>query len=130
MNYIVVVGILAVILLALFGDKAYMKINETIWSKEKPEKISGSKVKLGRFDNLGPNPPKQLLGVISYCSENSYRIDFEEPFMGDGTRERYVVFTARHRGYPVSRMSKRGTLGVNGSFESGHGFIGLVAKAK
>ena len=130
MNQIVIVGILVVIFLALFGEKAYMKINEAIWSKEKPERINGSRVKLGGFDNLGPNPPKQLQGVISYGSNNWYRIDFDEPFMRNGVWENYAMISARHEGHPVSRMSKRGILGVNGSFESGHGFIGLVAKAK
>jgi hypothetical protein len=130
MNYIVIIGILVVVFLAVFGKKAYMKINETIWSKEKPERVNGSKVRLGGFENVGPNPPKQLLGVISYGSENWYRIDFDEPFMRDGTRENYAMITARHAGYPVSRMSKRGILGVNGAFESGHGFIAIVAKAK
>jgi hypothetical protein len=130
MNHIVIVGILVVIFLALFGEKAYMKINETIWSKENPERINGGRVKLGGFDNLGPNPPKQLQGFISYCSNNWYRIDFNEPFMLNGTRENYAMITARHRGYPVSRISKRGILGVNGSFESGHDFIGLIGKAK
>jgi hypothetical protein len=113
-----------------FGEKAYMKFNKTVWSKEKPHRINGCRVRIGGFDNLGPNPPEQLMGVISYYSGNQYGIDFEEPFIRDNIRENYAIITARHAGYPISRMSTRGILGVNGVLESGHGFIGLVAKAK
>jgi hypothetical protein len=130
MNYIVIIGILIIIILAIFGERIYTKIIETLWSKENPDKINGTKVKLGEFDNLGPNPPKQLVGVITHCSDNKYRVDFVEPLMRDGVMENYATITARHAGHPISRMSKRGILAVCGSFESGHGFIALVARAK
>jgi len=128
MSYVVIFGILLIIFLGLFGEKAYMKLNETIWSREKPEKINRCRVRLGQFDNLGPNPPKQLQGIILFDSDNWYRIDFDKPFIRNGVLENFAMITARHKGYPVSRMSKRGILGVNGYFESGHAFIGLVAK--
>ena len=100
-----------------------------IWSKEKPEKVIGIEVRLGEFDGLGPNPPKQLIGIVSDYSEGLYRIKLESPFTSqDGHTETYAKVSARHDGFPISRISKRGILGVNGSFESGNGFIALLAK--
>ncbi len=86
------------------------------------------RVRLAQFDGLGPNPPEELSGSINDFKEGVYRINFDEPIVLDGKKENYVSVSARHGGYPVSRISKRGILAVGGSFESGRGFISLIAK--
>ncbi len=130
MNPIVIIGFLVLIILVLFGEKLFMKANELLWGREKPEKINGIKVRLGEFDWLGPVVPDQLIGTISDLSDNRYRIDFDEPLILHGKKVRYAIVVARHTGYPVSRMSRRGILAVSGEFESGEAFIALIAKAK
>jgi hypothetical protein len=130
MDYIIYIGILLIILLAFFGEKAFMRINALIWAEEKPDKINGIRVRLGQFDGIGPNPPKQIYGIISHCANNRYRINFDEPFEYQGKKENYAVLTARHAGYPVSRMGRHSILAVNCEFESGYGCIASIAKAK
>jgi len=114
--------------MALFGEKLITKFNSNLWSKEKPEKIIGTKVRLGEFDGLGPNPPEMLVGNINSFEKDKYHIDFDEPAIIDGIKENYATVSARHSGHPVSRISKRGILAVGGKFESGKGFISLIAK--
>ena len=114
--------------MAVFGEKLIMKFNSIIWSKEKPEKIIGTKVRLGEFDGLGQNPPELLVGNIKSYENDKYYIDFDEPAIIDGIKENYATVTARHLGHPVSRISKRGILAVGGKLESGKGFISLIAK--
>ncbi len=129
MNYLVIIGIIIAILVILFFDNVFIKVNGIIWSKENPDKINRTKVRLFEFENMDPNPPMELVGTITHFSDNLYRINFDEPFMRDGLKENYATIIARHKGYPISRMSKRGILAVSGKFESGHDFIALVAKA-
>ena len=114
--------------MAVFGEKLVMKFNAIIWSKEKPEKIIGLKVRLGEIDGLGPNPPEVLVGNIKSFEKEVYHIVFDEPATIDGVKETYATVSARHLGHPVSRISKRGILAVGGKLESGKGFISLIAK--
>ncbi len=128
MDNMIYIAIFLVILLAIFGEDAYTKINEFIWAEEKPKKINGVRVRLGQFDGLGPNPPEQIIGVITYCTSKQYRIDFDTPFDYDGKKEHYALVSARHMGYPVSRMTKRSILAVVCAFESGLTCIANIAK--
>ena len=128
MNPVIIVLVLLIIFLAIFGEKLIIKFNEVIWSKEKPDKIIGVKVRLRDFDGLGKNPPDELTGVIADFSHGGYRIQFEKPFIFDGNEENYAIVSARHVGFPVSRISKRRILAVGGKLESGRGFISLIAK--
>ena len=116
------------ILFAIFGEKIMMKFNAIFWSKEKPDKIIGLRVRLAEFDGLGPNPPELLRGSIIEYIDGRYRINLDEPTTIDGKNENYAIVSAKHGGYPVSRISKRGILAVGGKFESGRGFISLIAK--
>jgi hypothetical protein len=95
-------------------------------TREKPEHIIGTKVRLGEVDGLGPTPPKLPYAVVSNYSDDKYRLDFIEPFSFEGKLEKYALVSARHVGYPVSRLSKRSPLAVNGVLESGKGFVALI----
>ena len=96
-------------------------------AREKPEHIIGTKVRLGEVDGLGPTPPKLPYAVVANYSNDQYRLDFIEPFSFEGKSEKYALVSARHAGYPVSRLSKRSLLAVNGVLESGKGFVALIA---
>ncbi len=128
MNPIIISLIILILVLAIFGKKLLMKLNEILWPDEKPDKIMGLRVRLGEFDGLGQDPPDELTGFISDFSDGTYQIQFEKPFLFDGNEENYAIVRARHLGFQVSRIRKRGILAVDGKFESGRDFISLIAR--
>jgi hypothetical protein len=90
---------------------------------EKPDKILGAHLMVVEPDGLGPTPPNLPEAIAIHYESGTYKLEFIEPFYFEGRIEKFVFIKARHLGYPISRAKKRGLLGVNGTLESGVGFI-------
>ncbi|MGD0078941.1 MAG: hypothetical protein ABSB91_10015 [Sedimentisphaerales bacterium] len=95
---------------------------------ERPEKILGKHLKILEPDGLGPKPPNLPEAIAIYYDNGTYKLEFVEPFRFEGRVEKFVFISARHGGYPISRVKKRGLLGINGTLESGIGFIACLIR--
>jgi hypothetical protein len=110
---------------------SYFSLRGTIFSfSEKPERIMGKTVRLHHIESglkgLDPDASELPYAKINSCLGDEYRIDFERSFQWLGKTESLALVSARHKGYPISKSSKRGFLAVNGKFGSGEPFIGLI----
>jgi hypothetical protein len=117
----------AIIALALIGT-VYLATGgrARFGTRERPERIVGARL---RFSDVeGHTYPSGLPdAVVREWNGREYRAEFVEPI---GAGEREVVLSARHVGYPVSRVSASRTCYVNGSIGPGDGFIGGVRRVR
>jgi hypothetical protein len=122
-----VYAILAIIGVAII----YYATGGRAWfgTHEKPEKVIGTRLKITETDGLGPTRPDLPEAIATYYEKGRYKLEFVEPFRFEGRTETFVFINARHIGYPISRVKRHGWLGVNGTLESGVGFIANLTLA-
>jgi hypothetical protein len=114
------------VIIAIIGVAIiYMATGGRAWfgTHERPEKILGTHLKIIEPDGLGPTPPNLPEAIVIHYDNGIYTLEFVEPFRFEGRVEKLVLISARHVGYLISRVKKYGLLGINGTLESGIGFI-------
>jgi hypothetical protein len=122
---------LVYVILAIIGVAIiYYATGGRAWfgTHEKPQKILGIRLKITEPDGLGPTPPDLPEAIATYYENGRYKLEFVEPFHFEGRTEKFVFINARHIGYPISRVRRHGWLGVNGTLESGAGFIANLTR--
>ena len=101
---------------------------ERLRKKERPEFVLGAYLQITDPVGLGPDTPAFPPAVATAFKENTYRLEFVEPFEFEGRHEDYVVISARSALSPVSGVKKSGILDINGMFESGAGFVASLVR--
>ena len=115
--YVIIAIIGVAIIYKATGGRAWFGTHE------RPEKILGRHLKILEPDGLGPTPPNLPEAIVTHYDKSIYTLEFVEPFRFEGRVEKFVFISARHAGYPISRVKKYGLLAINGTLESGKGFI-------
>ncbi len=118
--YSVIVISAAIAIYMLLGGRAIFG------TREKPKKILGATIQIFSPDGLGPEPPELPKGTVQTYENDSYLIEFCEPYEIEGCKEHFVKIQARHVGYPISSMKTWRGIAVNSILESGRGFIALA----
>ena len=95
---------------------------------EKPEKVIGIRLKITDPDGLGPTPPNLPEAIAIDYENGKYKLEFIEPLHFENRTEKFAFINARFVGHPISRVKKHGWLGVNGTLESGVGFIANLTR--
>jgi hypothetical protein len=95
---------------------------------ERPEKVLGIRLKITEPDGLGSTPPNLPEAIATYYENGRYKLEFVEPFHFEGRTEKFIFINARFVGHPISRVKRHGWLGVNGTLESGVGFMANLTR--
>jgi hypothetical protein len=117
---------LVYIIIAIMGIAIiYSATGGCAWfgTHERPNKILGTRLKITDTDGLGRTPPNLPEAIAIHYENGTYKLEFVETFNFGGRVEKFVYVKARHVGYPISRVKKRGLLAINGTLESGVSFI-------
>jgi hypothetical protein len=95
--------------------------------RERPERVVG---KLIQFHAIESGAPLSLptARVVSFDGR-AYVVELTSPVILNGSTYSVVSISARHRGFPVSAVSRRGVLAVAGEFPIGSEFIACVTLA-
>jgi len=95
--------------------------------RERPERVVG---KLIQFRGIESGAPLSLptARVVSFDG-HAYVAELTSPVILNGSAYSVVSISARHRGFPVSAVSRRGVLAVAGEFPIGYEFIACVTLA-
>jgi hypothetical protein len=91
---------------------------------ENPNRIIGAKILFSGVNGLDLDAKQLPDAVVSDYQDPHYRVVFEAP-VDIGTRpSKEARISARHVGYPISRMrrSRFGVLAVNGQLDTGQFF--------
>ena len=94
--------------------------------KENPEKVIGKDIILHDFDGLGGTPPDKIDGKIINYENERYKTELKTPLIYENKDMHIIYMTARHVGYPISKISKHGIIAANCSFKAKLDFIANV----
>lgn len=97
---------------------------------ERPERVADRRIRFSEPNWMGSNPPHIPNAIINSYDGEFYTAQFEEPLHLSGTSIREVQLRARHVGYPLSGVSKRGFLAVTGKLENDVAFLSLIRLVK
>lgn len=97
---------------------------------DKNEKLTGVRVHMHEPDGLGPNRTLPDAYIEQSMPNGDYLARFCEPVVVDGQSENFVILSARHRGFPLSRIASGGVIASNAVLEQSQtGFIVTLKKS-
>ena len=120
--YAVIIAALLGVIYQALGARAIFRF------RERPERVIGARLRFHADEGLDPITPGLPVAAVQEYDGQRYRAVFEHPFAYGGQQRRFVQFSARHLGYPVSRVGRRRLLAINGELDGGDRFIGRIIR--
>ena len=99
---------------------------------EKPKNVIGEAVAFSSLEGLGQDVTELPNARVAGYQDGHYRIMFDQPFKAKGSVSSEARISARHAGYPISRVGKSrfGMLAVHGQLDTGQQFVADLRRSE